>query len=33
MSAITSDDAQARAVAEAMLGMVDEEGHVEVAQA
>lgn len=33
MSAITSDDAQARAVAEVMLGMVDEEGHVEVAQA
>lgn len=32
-TAIGADDSQARAVAEAMLGMVDEEGHVEVAQA
>lgn len=32
-TSIGADDSQARAVAEAMLGMVDEEGHVEVAQA
>ena len=30
---ISTDDAQARAVAETMLGLVEEDGHVEVAQA
>ena len=33
MSAIASDDVQARTVAETMLGLVADDGHVEVAQA